>query len=141
MVPAVAAAVASSLLTFALLLITGSLGPLPGKDWPLEIIVLLSIIFIWGPAFALIPTGILGFLVERPLSRRLIARGEGGFVEHQLIVLGAAVGLWLLLRLSAVLTTPRVPFLDYDSLAVFAIIGLCSAISWWRLVVVPGRRA
>lgn len=135
------AAVASSLVTFAILIATGWIGMPTGTTRPLDIVVLLSIILFWGPGFALVPAAVLGFLLEQPLSRTLIARREGGFIEHLLLVVATAVALWLALRIAVVLSGPQTRILDPLSLAVFAIIGVCSALSWWFLVVLPGRRA
>jgi hypothetical protein len=135
-----AAAIASSLMTFAILIGTGWIGFPSGPDVPLQIAVFLSIVFFWGPAFALVPATILGFAVERPLSRWLIGRRKGGFVEHLTIVVTAGLFLWLLLRVVVVLIGPQTQIVDLPSLAIFAIVGLCSALSWWFLVVVPGRQ-
>jgi hypothetical protein len=137
----VAAAVASSVLTFIGLAVSGQLSAPSSSNWPLDIAVLLAIILIWGPAVAVIPAGILGFAVERPVARRLVARASGGFIGHLLIVLAAATFLWLLLRTGSRLSGSTAPFLDLLSLAFFLAIGLCSAMSWWFLVVLPGRRA
>jgi hypothetical protein len=139
-VATVAAAIASSLLAFVILIVTGWIGWPTGPKVPLQIAVVLSIVLLWGPAFALVPTAILGFAVGRPLTRRLIASRDGGFVEHLLVVVAAALSLWLLLRIVVVLAGPQTQRVDYPSLGVFAIVGLCSALSWWFLVVVPGRR-
>ena len=139
-VPVVVAAVASSVLTVLVLTVTGSLGRPTGPNVPLELAAILSIVFIWGPAFALIPVGILGYAIERPLCRKLMTNRDGGFAWHLSIVLTAAIALWLLLRVVVVLTGPQTDLVDVESLAVFTIIGLCSALSWWFLVVVPGRR-
>ena len=136
----VAAAVSSSVLGFLILVVTGWIGVPTGPNWPLDIAVILSIIFFWAPAFALVPAAILGFALERPFARRLIAHRDGGFVVHLLVVLTAALLLWLLLRITVVLTGPQQDIRDPLSLAAFAIVGLCSAMSWWFLVVVPGRR-
>ncbi len=139
--PILATAVASSLVTFLILIVTGWIGAPTGPDVPMQIIVFLSIALLWAPAFALIPSVILGFLVERPLARRLIASRDGGFFGHLLAVVGAALLLWLLLRVVVVLTGPQTEIVDGLSLAVFAIVGLCSALSWWIFVIAPGRRA
>jgi hypothetical protein len=136
-----ATAIASSLLTFVILIITGWIGLPSGPDVPLQVAVILSIVFFWAPAFALVPAAILGFAVERPLSRWLVARRHGGFVEHLTAVVAAALALWLLLRLVVVLTGPQTRIVDLPSLAIFMIVGVCSAFSWWFLIVVPGRRA
>ena len=134
-------AIASPLLCLVILIGMGKIGLPTGPDVPLQIAVALSIIFIWAPAFALVPAGILGFALERPLSRWLIGRRQGGFVEHLAIVVAAALMLWLLLRVVVVLTGPQTRIVDLPSLVVFAVVGLCSALSWWFLVVLPGRRA
>jgi hypothetical protein len=140
MVAAIAAAIASSVLTFLILLVTGQLGAPTSKNWPLDIAVFLSILLIWAPAFALVPAGILAVLVGRPLTRRLIDLRGGGFAMLLLGMIAGAGALWLLLRAVAVAIEPKAPFIDYPSLAVFAIIGLCSAVSWWILVILPGQR-
>ena len=139
--PVVAAAIGSSILTFVTLILIGRVGLPTGPNVLMDIAIFLSILLFWAPAFAFIPATILGFLVERPLSRRLIARGTGGFFEHLAIVVGAAVLLWLLLRIVVVATGPQTRIVDHESLAVFAIVGLCSALSWWFSVVVPARRS
>jgi hypothetical protein len=136
----IATAVASSVLTFTVVIAIGQVGLPTGPDVPLQIAVFLSIVFFWGPAFALIPAGILGFALERPLSRWLIGRRQGGFVEHLAIVTTAALFLWLLLRVIVVVVGPQTRIVDLPSLFVFAIVGFCSSLSWWFLVVMPGRR-
>ena len=135
-----ATSVASSVLTFVILIVTGWIGVPTGPDVPLQIAVALSIVFFWAPAFALIPASILGFAVERPLSRWLIGRRKGGFVKHLILVTTAALFLWLLLRLIVVLVGPQTRIVDLPSLFVFAIVGICSSLSWWFLVVLPGRQ-
>lgn len=137
----IVAAVASSLVTFVILIASGWIGMPEKAITPLDVAVWLSIMFMWAPAFALVPAAVLGFLLERPLCRRLIARRDGGFIEHLLIVVAAALALWLALRITVVLSGPQTRIHDPLSLGVFAIIGVCSALSWWYLVVVPGRRA
>ena len=135
------AAVASSLLTFVALAASGWIGAPAELPNPLDVLVFLSVLLIWAPAFALVPAGILGLLLERPLARRLLARRQGGFLGHLLMVTAAAFFLWLLLRIAVVLTGPQTRIHDPLSLAVFLIIGVSSAFSWWFLVIAPGRRA
>ena len=137
----IVAAVASSLVTFAILVASGWVGMPREAIRPLDVAVWLSIIFMWAPAFAFVPAAVLGLLLERPLSRRLVARGQGGFIEHLLLVVATALVLWLALRIAVVLSGPQTEIQDPLSLAVFAVIGVCSALSWWFLVVLPGRRA
>ena len=138
----IVAAFASSIVAFSILIARGWVMGTPMEvPSPLDFAVGLSIVFMWAPAFAFIPAAVLGFLLERPLARRLIARRGGGFVEHLLIVVAAALALWLALRIAVVLSGPQTRIIDSLSLAIFAIIGVCSALSWWFLVVRPGRRA
>ena len=134
-------AVASSVGAFLILIASNWTGMPKDVVSPLDIAVWLSVVFIWAPAFAFVPAAVLGFLLERPISRRLIARGQGGFVEHLLLVVAMALALWLMLRVTVVALGPQDRIMDPLSLVLFAIIGLCSALSWWFLVVVPGRHA
>jgi len=133
-----AAAVGSSVLGFILLVMfaptTGSRG------WTDDLPAIIAIVLIWAPAFALIPAGILGWLVERPKARAMIARREGGFVPHIALSVAAVVLFWFLFRIAVHFTYPTNPLIDVPSLALFTLIGLCSGISWWFLVVLPGRR-
>ena len=136
-----AAAVASSLLAFVtLLLLFGQLSSAGSRSWTDDVPAMIAIVLIWAPAFALIPAGILGWLVERPKARTMIARRAGGFVPHVGLSLVAAALFWLLFRIVVHFTYPTNPLIDAPSLALFLIIGLCSGISWWFLVVLPGRR-
>ncbi|MEO6114701.1 MAG: hypothetical protein ABIP07_09690 [Sphingomicrobium sp.] len=100
-----------------------------------------AIVTIWAPAVALIPAGILGLFIERSKAKQMIARQDGGFIRHVFLSVVAAALLSLLLRVGLHLTNPMYPLLDVFSLAGFSLIGLCSGISWWFLVVLPGRRA
>lgn len=134
----VAAAVASSVLGFVLLLLfVPSTGSRVRMD---DLPAIVAIVLIWAPAFALIPAGILGWLVERPKARAMIARRAGGFVPHIALSVVAAVLFWLLFRIVVHFTYPTNPLIDAPSLALFGLVGLCSGISWWFLVVLPGRR-
>jgi hypothetical protein len=135
-----AAAVAASVLGFVLLVIFGQLRPNRNQSWIEDLPVIAAIVLIWAPAFALVPAGILGWLVERPKARAMIARRAGGFVPHIALSVAAVVLFWLLFRIAVHLTYPTNPLIDAPSLALFCLIGLCSGISWWLLVVLPGRR-
>jgi hypothetical protein len=133
-----ATAVAASVLGFVLLVL---FGPSTGrqvqtKDLP----AIIAIVLIWAPAFALIPAGILGLIVERPKAHRMIARRAGGFVPHISLSVAAVVLFWLLFRIAVHYIYPTNPLIDVPSLALFVLIGLCSGIAWWFLVVLPGRR-
>ena len=136
----VAASVAASILGFLALVMSGQLdlGAMrePVKDVP----VIAAIMLVWVPAFAFVPAAILGWLVECPKAARLIDRRSGGLVESLSLSVGAALLLWLAFRvvLYAAHSTPQL--MDAPSLALLALLGLCSGIAWWLLVVEPGRR-
>ena len=134
------AAVASSVLGFTIFLLFGVSERSESRDWTSSVPAIAAIVLIWAPAFALVPAGILGWLVERPKARVMITRGRGGFAVHVALSVLAAAALSLLLRIALHLINSRYPLLDSFSLALFSIIGLCSGISWWLLVVLPGRR-
>ena len=70
----------------------------------------------------------------------MIARRTGGLVSQLALSVAAAALFWLLFRIGVHLTTPTNPLIDVPSLAGFCLIGLCSGVSWWFLVVLPGRR-
>lgn len=133
-----AAAVASSVLGFVLLAVFGPHAGRPVRYGDLPAIV--AIVLIWAPAFALIPAGILGWLVERPKARAMIARRAGGFILHIALSVAAVALFWFLFRVVVHFTYPTNPLIDVPSLALFVLVGLCSGISWWFLVVLPGRR-
>jgi hypothetical protein len=52
----------------------------------------------------------------------------------------ASVLFWYLFRIGVQFASPTNPLIDFPSLALFSMIGLCSGVSWWILVVLPGRR-
>ena len=136
----VVAAFASSVLAFAVLIIVGLVWP-TGRSFRLDDLpATIAIVAIWAPAFALIPAGVLGLLVERPKARAMIKRPEGGFIPHVVVSVAVAALLSLLLRIVLHLTNPMYPLVDTFSLGLFTLIGFCSGVSWWLLVVVPGRR-
>jgi hypothetical protein len=115
--------------------------PTGGRGWRAgDLPATIAIVAIWAPAFALIPAGILGLLVERPKARAAIRRRAGGFFPYILLSVVAAAVLSLLLRIALHLANPIYPLVDVFSLGLFCIVGLCSGISWWLLVVLPGRR-
>jgi hypothetical protein len=132
-----AAAVAASVLGFVLVVMFApSTRPqVRTKDLP----AIIAIVLIWAPALALIPAGILGWLVERPKARAMIARRTGGFASHLALSVAAVVLFWLLFRIAVHFAYPTNPLIDLPSLALFVLIGLCSGIAWWFLVVLPGR--
>ena len=135
-----AASVASSVLAFIVFLMLYATPPSGSGSWTDALPATIAIVAIWAPAFALIPAGVLGLLVERPKARAAIRRRAAGFVPYTLLSVVAAVVLSFLLRIVLHLTNPIYPLLDAFSLGLFSIIGLCSGISWWLLVVLPGRR-
>jgi hypothetical protein len=136
------ASVSSSLLAFFIFLVLGTLHPTGGRGWRTDDLpATIAIVAIWAPAFALIPAAILGLFVERPKARTAIKRRSGGSIPFILLSVVAAAVLSFLLRIALYLTNPIYPLLDAFSLGLFSIVGLCSGISWWLLVVLPARRA
>ena len=136
---AVATAIASSILGFIILVLSGQLDMSAMRQPATELPVIAAIVLIWVPAFAFVPAAILGWLVERPKARAMIARRSGGLAPHVVLSVAAAVLLWALFRIFLVIidSTPR--FMDAPSLALLVLVGLCSAIAWWFMVVEPGR--
>jgi hypothetical protein len=135
-----AASVGSSVLGFVMLVAVSSIYPAGNSSWTDNLPATIAIVVIWVPAFALIPAGILGFVVERPKARAMIERRAGGFAWHMLLSVAAAALLSFLLRIALHLANPMYPLLDSISLALFTLVGFCSGIAWWFLVVLPGRR-
>ena len=134
------ASVASSLLAFIVFLMLYATPSSGSGSWTGALPATIAIVAIWAPAFASIPVGLLGLLVERPKARAAIKRRAAGFVPYTLSSVVAAAALSFLLRIALHLTDPGYPLLDAFSLGLFSIVGLCSGISWWLLVVLPGRR-
>lgn len=135
-----AASVASSVLGFIVFLMFYATPPSGSGNWTDNLGATIAIVAIWAPAFALLPAGALGLLVERPKARAAIRDRAAGFVPFILLSVVAAAVLSFILRIVLHLTNPTYPLLDAFSLGLFAIVGLCSGISWWLLVVLPGRR-
>jgi len=135
-----AASVGSSVLGFIVFLMLYATPSSGSGSWTGALPATIAIVAIWAPAFALIPAGALGLLVERPKARAAIRHPAVGFVPYTLLSVVAAAVLSFLLRIALHLTNPIYPLLDAFSLGLFSIIGLCSGISWWFLVVLPQRR-
>ena len=135
-----AASVGSSVLAFIVFLMLYATPSSGSGSWTGALPATIAIVAIWAPAFALIPAGALGLLVERPKARAAIRNPAVGFVPYTLLSVLAAAVLSFLLRIALHLTNPIYPLLDAFSLGLFSIIGLCSGISWWFLVVLPQRR-
>ncbi len=137
----VAASVAASILAFLITLVLGQLSaPRRDEDWVEMIPVVAAVVLIWAPAFAAIPAGILGVLVERPMARAAIRRGGGGMVPFVLVSIAAGALLSFVPTLVRHLMHPDARLFDPFTLAIFSLIGLCSGIAWWFMVVEPGRR-
>jgi hypothetical protein len=136
-----AASIASSVLAFVIFLMLNAMHPTGGRGWRAgDLPATIAIVAIWAPAFALIPAGVLGLLLERPKARAAIKRRAGGFIQYILLSVVSAAVLSFLLRMVLHLINPIYPLLDTFSLGLFSIVGFCSGISWWLLVVLPGRR-
>ena len=137
------AALASSVLGFVILLITSQFSPTGSKKWltnPGYVAATAAIVVIWAPAFALIPAALLGYFVERPKARWLIAN-DGGIAIHLLLSVIAALVLSVLFRIVLHLIDTKYPLFDPFGLGLFAIVGVGSALAWWFVVIVPERRA
>ena len=138
----VAASVSASILAFLIVLVLGQLSPpRRDEDWVEMIPVVAAVVLLWAPAFAAIPAGILGLLVERPMARSAIKRGGGGgMVPFVLASLAAGALLSFVPTLVQHLIDPDRRLFDPFTLGIFSLIGLCSGVSWWLMVVEPGRR-
>lgn len=140
MIAVVVASVAASLLGFVILVVSGELDFSAMRDPVTELPVIAAILLIWVPAFAFVPAAILGWLVERPKSRAMIDRRAGGLLVHLFVSIAAALLLWLLFRAVLLLSESTPRLMDSLSLLLVGLVGLCSGIAWWFLVVEPGRR-
>lgn len=139
----VAASLAASILAFAILLIVNAVSPAGNNEWLgdlTDIAVVAAVVLLWAPAFAAIPAGILGVLLERPMARAAIKRGGGGIVPFVLVSFVAGALLSLVPTLVQHLIDPDRRLFDPFTLGIFSLIGLCSGVSWWLMVVEPGRR-
>ena len=141
LVATVAAAFAASAVGMLAILIGSLLSPGGAPIKSGHLVAMVGITLFWAPAIALIPAALIAFLVERPKAREMIARGRGGLAVHLLTSVLAGAVLALLFRLLLRLFDPDKPILDPPVLGFFTLIGLCSGIAWWVLVVAPGRRA
>ncbi|HEX4761568.1 MAG TPA: hypothetical protein VFU87_02125 [Sphingomicrobium sp.] len=136
-----AAAVGSSVLAFLVTLVIGAVSPAANSAWKGDVATLLAtgaIVLIWAPAIALIPAALLGYFVERPKAKWMIA-SRGGILVHLALSVLAAVALSGLFRIVLHLIDPKAPLFDPFGVGLFAIIGLGSGLAWWFLVILPGR--
>ena len=127
------------MLGFLILVVTGPMDFSGMRDPAMELAVVAAVVLVWAPAFAFVPAAILGWFVERPKAERMIARRSGGLPAHLVISIAAALLLWLLLRIGLFITNSTPQLMDGPSLALFTLVGLCSGIAWWLMVVEPGR--
>jgi hypothetical protein len=137
------AAAASSLLGLVLLIVAGPSAPTASNQWmtkPGDNAAVAAIALIWAPAFALIPSALLGYFIERPKARWILATDRNIGVHLALSVLGA-MALSILFRVVLHLIDPKYPLLDLFGLGLFVIIGVGSGLAWWFLVIVPGKRS
>jgi hypothetical protein len=142
-VAVVVAAVASSLLGLVLLIVAGQFAPAGSNEWmtkPGDIAAVAAIALIWAPAFALIPSALLGYIVERPKARWILAT-DGHIAVHLALSVLGAMALAVLFRIVLHLIDPKYPLLDLFGLGLFVIIGVGSGLAWWFLVIVPGKRS
>jgi hypothetical protein len=137
------AAIVSSLLGLVLLIVADQFAPTASNRWmtkPGDVAVVAAIALIWAPAFALIPSALLGYLVERPKARWILAN-DGNIAVHLALSVLGAMALSVLFRIVLHLIDPKYPLLDLFGLGLFMIIGVGSGLAWWFLVIVPGKRS
>ncbi|MGI8611360.1 MAG: hypothetical protein ACR2KH_03670 [Sphingomicrobium sp.] len=137
---AAATAIASSILGFIVLVLSGQLDLAAMRDPATELPVIAAIVLFWVPAFAFVPAAILGWFVERPKAATMIARRSGGLIPHLALSVVAAMLLWLLFRSALYVTNSTPQFMDAPSLVLLGLVGVCSGTAWWLMVVEPGRR-
>ena len=136
-----AAAFTSSVIGMLAVLVGGLFSPTGASIKPGHVVAMIGITLFWAPAIAFIPAAIIGILVERPKAREMIARREGGLVLHVAASTLAGAVLAIFFRVMLNLFDPRQPILDPLVLSFFTLIGFCSGLAWWVLVVLPARRA
>ena len=107
---------------------------------PGDVAAVAAIALIWAPAFALIPSALLGYFIERPKARWILAT-DGNIVVHLALSVLGAMALSVLFRIVLHLIDPKYPLLDLFGLGLFVIIGVGSGLAWWFLVIVPGKRS
>lgn len=137
------ATIVSSLLGLVLLIVADQFAPTASNRWmtkPGDVAVVAAIALIWAPAFALIPSALLGYLVERPKARWILAN-DGNIAVHLALSVLGAMALSVLFRIVLHLIDPKYPLLDLFGLGLFMIIGVGSGLAWWFLVIVPGKRS
>ena len=137
------AAIVSSLLGLVLLIVADQFAPTASNRWmtkPGDVAVVAAIALIWAPAFALIPSALLGYFVERPKARWILAT-DGNIAVHLALSVLGAMALSVLFRIVLHLIDPKYPLLDLFGLGLFMIIGVGSGLAWWFLVIVPGKRS
>lgn len=101
----------------------------------------VGIALFWAPPIAFIPAAVIGYVVERPKAKAMIARRQGGLLPHLAVSTLAGVAFALIFGLVLNLFDPHKTIVDWLTVQVCAWIGFCSGVAWWRLVVLPGRRA
>ena len=137
----IAAAIAASLIGVAGVIIASLLSP-GGSPLKLgHIGAAVGIALFWAPPIAFIPAAVIGYVVERPKAKAMIARRRGGLITHLLVSTLAGAAFALIFRLVLNVFDPRQPLVDPLVLQACTWIGFCSGVAWWRLVVLPGRRA
>jgi hypothetical protein len=136
------ATIVSSLLGLVLLIVADQFAPTASNRWmtkPGDVAVVAAIALIWAPAFALIPSALLGYFVERPKARWILAT-DGNIAVHLALSVLGAMALSVLFRIVLHLIDPKYPLLDLFGLGLFMIIGVGSGLAWWFLVILPGKR-
>lgn len=139
-VAAAVAAFAASVLGMLAVVIGSLISPTGSAFKPEHLIAVVGITLFWAPVIAFVPAAIIGFLVERPKSKAMIGRQRGGFVASVALSTLAGAVLAVLFRLTLHLFDPGKVIFDPLVLQFFTLIGFCSGLAWWYLVVLPGRR-
>jgi hypothetical protein len=140
-VAAAVTAFAASVIGMLAVLVYGLIAPTAAPIKPNHIIAIVGITLFWAPVIAFVPAAIIGLLVERPKAKAMIARGHGGLLASVTASTLAGAMLALLFRLALYVFDPRKALIDPPVMAFFSLIGFCSGLAWWNLVVVPGRKS
>ena len=136
----IVAAVASSVVGVGGVILASLLSPAGAPLKPGHLVAALGIALFWAPAIAFVPAAIIGYLVERPKARAMIARRRGGLITHLSVSVIAGIAFALLFRVVLNIFDPGKPIFDLLTLQACTLVGFCSGLAWWYLVVLPGRR-
>lgn len=137
----IAAAIAASVIAVAVLIVGSLVSPVGTPMKFSHLGAAIAIALFWAPPIAFVPAAVIGYFVERPKAKWMIARRRGGLITHLLVSTLAGAAFALLFRLLLNLFDTPQPIIDPFVLQVCTWIGFCSGVAWWQMVVIPGRRA